>query len=334
MRKKGLLILLVLFVSGLFFSYFLIKPAFNYLSGFLSKSEQVKANILLVEGWIPDYAVKKAYEEYRNNGYEFIITTGLKSTSSYFELSEDGYLIFYPGNRFYGLSEYATHSITVHAYSELGGENRAHFNLYINNALEADFFAGKRKEKYGITWNGKLSDIDSILVQFTNDDKGDFGDRNLYVKEIIVDNKITIPYPYNSEFDASKLDGKRRIINNFNSNAELVRNKLVSMGIDSTRVIAAPCERVRVNRTLTSALAFRDWLRTSKINVNGINIITVGMHARRTWMTYNKILNEKYQIGIISIPEYTYNHSRLSKVLKALRETLGIIYYWIILIPY
>ena len=334
MRKKGLLILLVLFVSGLFFSFFLIKPAFSYLSGFLSKSEQVKANILIVEGWVPDYAIEKAYEEYRKNGYQYIITTGLKNSSPYFELSEDGYLIFYPGNRFHGMSEYSPHSIAVIAYSELGGENRAHFNMYINKTLEADFLAGKRKDKYGITWNGKLSDIDSIIVQFTNDAKGDFGDRNLYVKEIIVDNKITIPYPYNSEFDASALDGKRRIINNFNSKPEFVRNKLVSMGIDSSRVIAVPCKRVRINRTLKSALAFRDWLQTSKININGINIITVGMHARRTWMIYNKILNEKYQIGIISIPEPAYDISGLGKVLKALRETLGIIYYWIILIPY
>ena len=289
MRNKGLSVLLVLFVVGFFFSYFLVRPAFNYLSGFLSKSELVKANILIVEGWIPDYAIEKAYEEYRKNGYEFIITTGLKSSSSFFELSENGYLIFYSGSRFHGMSESSPHSIAVNAYSELGGENRAHFNLYINNILAADFFAGKRKEKYGITWNGKLSVIDSILVQFTNDAIGDFGDRNLYVKEIVIDNKITIPYQYNSEFDASKLDGKRRIINNFNSNAELVRNKLVSMGIDSSRVIAAPCERVRINRTLTSALAFRDWLRTSKINIYGINIISVGMHTRRTWMTYNKI---------------------------------------------
>ncbi len=55
------------------------------------------------------------------------------------------------------------HSIEVDAYSELGGENRAHFNLYINDSLIADFFAEKRKKKYRIKWEGYLRDIDSIM---------------------------------------------------------------------------------------------------------------------------------------------------------------------------
>jgi hypothetical protein len=179
-----------------------------------------------------------------------------------------------------------------------------------------------------------LNKIDSITVQFDNDSFGKFGDRNLYVKEIKIDDKITIPYLNNSEYTVSRLDRKERTINNFNSNAELARNKLLSMGLDSTHIIATSGDRVKINRTLTSALAFRDWLKTTKIAVKGINIISVGTHARRTWMTYNKILNEKYEIGIISIPDYINSHSRENKVLKTLRETSGIIYYWFILIPY
>src|ERR1035437_2681297 len=100
MRKKGRFILLVIFIFGFVIAYLFVKPAFNYLSGYLSKSEQVKANILIVEGWIPDFALEKAYEEFQKNGYEYIITTGLKSNTSYFQLSENGYLIFYPKNRF------------------------------------------------------------------------------------------------------------------------------------------------------------------------------------------------------------------------------------------
>jgi hypothetical protein len=62
--------------------------------------------------------------------------------------------------------------------------------------------------------------------------------------------------------------------------------------------------------------------------------VTLGPHARRTWMTYNKILNEKYSIGIISVPDSDKPISDKRKALNTLRETLGIIYYWFILIPY
>ena len=49
-------------------------------------------------------------------------------------------------------------------------------------------------------------------------------------------------------------------------------------------------------------------------------------------MTYNKILDEKYKIGIISLPDDKVSHGK-GRVLRTLRETLGIIYYWFILLP-
>jgi len=334
MIKKRLLFLIFIFFSVVSIGYIFLKPAFNYLTGYLSKSERVKANILIVEGWLPDYALDIACKEFRKDGYEYIVTTGIKSPINYFGLFSNSFLIFYPKHRFSGRGEYGTHSIEVDAYSELEGENRSHFNLFVNDSIVANFYAEKRKKKYRTNWNGYLNKIDSITVQFDNDSFGKFGDRNLYVKEIKIDDKITIPYLNNSEYTISRLDRKERTINNFNSNAELARNKLLSMGLDSTHIVATSGDRVKINRTLTSAVAFRDWLKTTKIAVKGINIISVGTHARRTWMTYNKILNEKYEIGIISIPDYLNSHSRENKVLKTLRETSGIIYYWFILIPY
>ena len=89
-----------------------------------------------------------------------------------------------------------------------------------------------------------------------------------------------------------------------------------------------------MNRTLTSALAFRDWLKKTDIEVKGINIVTLGTHAERTLMIYNKILDKKYEIGIISLPDYREKHSRSYKVLKTIRESLGIIYYWFVLLVY
>jgi hypothetical protein len=216
----------------------------------------------------------------------------------------------------------------------LNGEYSAHFNLFVNHSLIADFLADKHKRRYSATWKGSLSEIDSIMVQFTNDKVDEYGDINLFIKEVLIDHNIIIPYLNNSEFYNSNLDGNSRIVNNFNSVAELARNWLLSKGIDSSSIIAVPGERVIINRTLTSALAFRAWLRTTNIDIKGINIISLGTHARRTWMTFNKILDEKYDIGIISIPEPIYRHSRERKVFKTIRETLGIIYYWFILIPY
>jgi hypothetical protein len=127
------------------------------------------------------------------------------------------------------------------------------------------------------------------------------------------------------------LDGKERIVNNFNSNAELCRNRLIAYGIDSNLVIAVPAKRVIINRTLTSVLAFRNWLNSTDKSVTGINIITLGDHSRRSWIIYKKIMGKPYEIGVISLPKDENNEFKKPKILSALYEVIGIIYYIIIL---
>lgn len=332
MRKKRLFI--SIFIIGIILIIILFfKPAFKYLSGYLSKSEQVNANVLIVEGWLPEEAINLSFKEFQNGKYDYIVTTGLKYFDEYFNLSENGYLVFHPKIDNSSDNKSGQHLIEVDACGSLNGFYSALFNLRVNNVIIGNFSADKHKRKYSAKWTGSLSDIKTIAVQFTNDEKDEQGDINLYVKDIVIDHTTVVPYLNNSEFDMSDLDGIRMIVNNFNSVAELARNRLLAMGIDSSKIFAVPGANVKINRTLTSALAFRDWLKTSKIEIKGINIFSMGTHARRTWMTYNKILNEKYQIGIISA-DVTSSHSKEMKVLKTLRETLGILYYWIILIPY
>jgi hypothetical protein len=317
MKYKGLVIKIIIAVTFISLAYIFLKPVFNYLSGFLSKSEQVKANILVVEGWLPDYALELAYKEYQKKEYDHIITTGLKSSNEYSRISANGYMIYYLRNKTSETGVSGTHTIEVDAFSELGGDNRAHFNLYINNLIIADFLSVHRKKKYKVKWEGYLEEIDSIMIQFDNDRWGELGDRNLFIKEINIDHKITVPNLNNHDYNILESDGKRKIINNYISNASRAKNQLMILGIDSSLITAVWGKKVRINRTLTSALAFRDWLKTSDIEIKGINVISMGTHARRTWMTYNKILDSKTE-----------------RILRTIRETFGIIYYWFILIPF
>lgn len=45
---------------------------------FLCVTDRVDANVLVVEGWLPDYALEKAIEEFtrKDAGYEMVVTTG------------------------------------------------------------------------------------------------------------------------------------------------------------------------------------------------------------------------------------------------------------------
>jgi len=325
---------LIIFLLFLFISVAIFIPVIYSLSDRLSKTARVDANILLVEGWLPSYAIKMAYEEFQKHDYEYIVTTGLKHKRKYLMMAENGYLIFYTKDKFAIGNKTDSHLIEIDSYSELEEENSSHFNVWINDSMIADFYADRIKKKYSINWKGYLSDIDSVMVQFTNDDIGAFGDRNLYIKSIIVDNRIEIPYLLNSVYDIDKLDKERRSSNNMVSNTERTKNELISLGIDPNLIIAIPGNRAGINRTLASALAFRNWLKTNNLEIEGINIISLGAHGRRTWTTFNKVLDKSFKIGIISLPDYENQNSRKGTILKTLRETIGLIYYWIILIPY
>lgn len=330
-RKKKKILIFSTIISLILLGIVSIPIIFS-ISNRLSKTERVKANTLLVEGWLPSYAIEMAFNEFSKNSYDHIITTGIR-IDDYFQVSMNGFLIFYAKDKLKEEDNSVDHTISIDAFSQLDGDNSAHFNVFFNDSLVADFFADKKKRHYEIPWKGNLAKIDSIMIQFDNDRSDESGDRNLYVRKIVIDQKIHIPYQYFSEYDIGTLDGKRRVINNFNSHAELARKALISMGLDSSLIVAVSGRKVRINRTLSSALAFREWLQTAKIEIEGINIVTSGTHARRTLLTFNKILDRKYEIGIISLPDYR-NDSRKYKILKTLRETFGLVYYWLILIPF
>jgi hypothetical protein len=63
--------LLVTF-AGLVAAYF----AFLNIYPFLAVTHRVKTNVLVVEGWIPRYAIRGGVEEFKNGSYERIFTTG------------------------------------------------------------------------------------------------------------------------------------------------------------------------------------------------------------------------------------------------------------------
>lgn len=334
MKQKRLLIILFIFISIFFLGYIFLKPAFKYVSGYLAKSEQVKANILIVEGWLPLDVLESAYEEFQKSEYEYVITTGLKSNTDYYELTSKGHLIFKTKNKLPKFGGYGRHSLEIDAFSKPGLDKNAHLRLYLNDSLAADIYPDSSKKKYEINWDGSLNKIDSVVLHFKNDRMGKAGRQSLFIKEIKIDNIVTLSCFNNSEFDFIEPERRIKIINNYSSNAELSRNILIALGIDSAQIIATPGKGVVINRTLTSALAFRDWLKKTNIEVKGINILSLGVHARRTWMTYNRVLSEKYKIGIISLPNSLDTDSRESHLIKTVRETLGIIYYWFLLIPY
>lgn len=56
----------------------------THIHPYLGLNAPIKAELLVVEGWIPDYAVKNAIAEFQKGGYQKLITTGLPIELGYY----------------------------------------------------------------------------------------------------------------------------------------------------------------------------------------------------------------------------------------------------------
>ncbi len=147
---------------------------------FLAVTAPISANILVVEGWLPDYAIKEAIAEYERGTYEKLITTGT------------------PLSRGYYLAEYK----------------------------------------------------------------------------------------------------------NF---AELTAATFLALGFDPNQLVAVPTPKVEKDRTYTSAVTLRQWVSTSGLRVKGVNLFTLGTHARRSWLVFRQALAPSVPVGAIAVEPRAYD---------------------------
>lgn len=317
MRKTKLL-LLILILSVLTAELIFINRIFSLLQSFLTKSEKTEANILIVEGWLSYDGLILATNEFNQYHYDYILTTGLQAMPEYYAMNRSGYLIFYVPDSITQISK-----IALVARSGNDGGRNAGFNVYAGSELIGSFNAIPR-EKY-FTINRNSSGIDSIIIEVP-----DTLSSSLLVKEIILNDDIHLPYFNNSEYDIGANDNKMRIVNDFTSVPELAAKRIIVNGINSALVKPVTAQKVRVNRTFTSAVAVDDWLKENDITIKGFNVISYGSHSRRTWMTFNHIL-KPYKVGVIAIPDSHVTPNGKIRYFKTARETFAFLYYCIIL---
>jgi uncharacterized SAM-binding protein YcdF (DUF218 family) len=111
---------------------------------------------------------------------------------------------------------------------------------------------------------------------------------------------------------------------------EVIRNELGRLGIRSDVFIPAKIPDLNTHRTYASAVAARDALAARGIHPQAINVITLGVHARRSRLTFARAFGSRTEVGVIAWqpPEYDSlrwwdSSSRASDMLK---ESVGYIY--------
>lgn len=107
------------------------------------------------------------------------------------------------------------------------------------------------------------------------------------------------------------------------SYARLAAQELKRQLGGSARVQAVPAKSIGRDRTYTSALALKDWLRANEPGVNAVNVLTVGFHARRTRLLVEKALGPDYRVGIIAVRDREYDPEHWWRYSEGVKEIIS-----------
>lgn len=102
--------------------------------------------------------------------------------------------------------------------------------------------------------------------------------------------------------------------------ADYLANRLVQLGLPSNSVHTAYCEVTRRDRTYHSALAARQWLETRGWSGGGVMVATLGSHARRSRLLYQRAFGAAAPIGVIALEDRAYDPARWWRTSEGLKE--------------
>jgi hypothetical protein len=81
--------------------------------------------------------------------------------------------------------------------------------------------------------------------------------------------------------------------------AQLATKALQHLGMKKDVLVPVACPEMPRNRTYATARKVKDWLETTSMG-DSVDIFTLGVHARRTWLLYRMALGKKYHTGVIA----------------------------------
>ena len=169
----------------------------------------------------------------------------------------------------------------------------AHFVVVINGKPAGSDFAEAASGAYHFNWIASETTILSFAIRFNNDLKTDSSDRNLFVSRVkIGDHEITV-----TKNNSVITRETNRLTTGFHSQPQEVKRYLTDLGREPASVTTLSFHPEHRNQTLLAAKKLREFI--SKQNVSDINIVTYQLHSRRTRFTYNQILGDPVDVGVV-----------------------------------
>jgi DUF218 domain len=83
--------------------------------------------------------------------------------------------------------------------------------------------------------------------------------------------------------------------------------RLINFGVPVDLISTASSEEVYRDRTFHSATAVEQWLHVQGLRAASIDVVTIGPHARRSRLLYEKALGDDVRVGVISVEDRRFD---------------------------
>jgi uncharacterized SAM-binding protein YcdF (DUF218 family) len=99
--------------------------------------------------------------------------------------------------------------------------------------------------------------------------------------------------------------------------------RLQRYGLSAELITPIPCYVEHRDRTYSSALTVRQWLEHNRPDTIAIDVLTLDAHARRSRLLFQKALGDRFNVGIIAVPDSEYDPKHWWRSSEGVREILG-----------
>jgi hypothetical protein len=96
-------------------------------------------------------------------------------------------------------------------------------------------------------------------------------------------------------------------LSEYKTYAELSAATLLKMGMDPDSVQAVPTPATRRDRTYASALVLKQWMQQHNVMPTELNLISMGVHSRRSRLLFEKAFGRDARVGIIALENRDYD---------------------------
>jgi len=106
------------------------------------------------------------------------------------------------------------------------------------------------------------------------------------------------------------------------THASVSFQRLLKAGVPASRLVMVPCWVNRRDRTYANAAALRHWCETNTVTLDAFDVVTIGVHARRSLLLAEKAFPNAH-IGVIPLLDEDYEPDKWWRYSEGVKEVLS-----------